>query len=58
MKEYEKAANSQEEKKNRIRERYKGISRDELEFIPAKPKEKLFEETGIKSFLYNKNRGC
>lgn len=48
MKEYEKAANSQEEKKNRIRERYKGISRDELEFIPAKPKEKLFEETGIK----------
>ena len=37
-----------EEKKNRIRERYKGISRDELEFIPAKPKEKLFEETGIK----------
>ena len=48
MKEYEKAANSQEEKKNRIRERYKGISRNELEFIPAKPKEKLFEETGIK----------
>lgn len=48
MKEYEKAANSQEEKKNRIRERYKGISREELEFIPAKPKEKLFEDTGTK----------
>ena len=38
----------QEEKKNRIRERYKGVSRDELEFIPAKPKEKLFEDTGTK----------
>ena len=37
-----------EEKKNRIRERYKGVSRDELEFIPAKPKEKLFEDTGTK----------
>lgn len=48
MKEYEKAANSQEEKKSRIRERYKGISRDELEFIPAKPKEKLFEDIGTK----------
>lgn len=48
MKEYEKTLHSQEEKKSRIRERYKGVSRDELEFIPAKPKEKLFEETGTK----------
>lgn len=48
MKEYEKIIHSQEEKKNRIRERYKGVSRDELEFIPAKPKEKLFEDTGTK----------
>jgi len=48
MKEYEKTLHSQEEKKNRIRERYKGVSRDELEFIPAKPKEKLFEDTGTK----------
>lgn len=48
MKEYEKTIHSQEEKKNRIRERYKGVSRDELEFIPAKPKEKLFEDTGTK----------
>lgn len=48
MKEYEKTIYSQEEKKNRIRERYKGVSRDELEFIPAKPKEKLFEDTGTK----------
>lgn len=48
MKEYEKGVSSQEEKKNKIRERYKGISRDELEFIPAKPKEKLFEDSGAK----------
>ena len=48
MKEYEKTIHSQEEKKNRIRERNKGVSRDELEFIPAKPKEKLFEDTGTK----------
>lgn len=48
MKEYEKGVSSQEEKKNRIRERYKGVSRDELEFIPAKPKEKLFEDSGAK----------
>lgn len=48
MKEYEKTIHSQEEKKNRIRERYKSVSRDELEFIPAKPKEKLFEDTGTK----------
>ena len=48
MKEYEKIIHSQEEKKIRIRERYKGVSRDELEFIPAKPKEKLFEDTGTK----------
>lgn len=48
MKEYEKTIHSQEEKKNRIRERYKGVSRDELEFIPAKSKEKLFEDTGTK----------
>lgn len=48
MKAYEKGVSSQEEKKNKIRERYKGINRDELEFIPAKPKEKLFEDSGAK----------
>ena len=42
---YEKEINSREEQKNRIRERYKGVDRSELEFIPAKPKEKLFEDT-------------
>ena len=35
---YEKEINSREEQKNRIRERYKGVDRSELEFIPAKPK--------------------
>lgn len=48
MKENEKGVSSQEEKKNKIRERYKGINREELEFIPAKPKEKLFEDAGTK----------
>ena len=45
---YEKEINSREEQKNRIRERYKGVDRSELEFIPAKPKEKLFEDAGTK----------
>ena len=37
-----------EEQKKKIRARYKGVDKDELEFIPAKPKHKLFEETGVK----------
>ena len=45
---YEKEINSREEQKNKIRARYRGVDRSELEFIPAKQKEKLFEETGIK----------
>ena len=44
----EKNAVNQEEQKQKIRARYKGVSKDELEFIPAKPKEKLFEENGVK----------
>lgn len=43
---YEKEINSREEQKNKIRARYRGVDRSELEFIPAKQKEKLFEETG------------
>ena len=39
---YEKEINSREEQKNKIRARYKGVDRNELEFIPAKQKEKLF----------------
>ncbi len=39
---------SKEEQKQKIRARYKGVDKNELEFIPAKPKHKLFEETGVK----------
>ena len=35
MNEHEKAAISTEERKAKIRQRYKGISRDELEVRPA-----------------------
>lgn len=44
----EKHTASQEERKEKIRARYKGVDRSELEFIPAKQKEKLFEDTGTK----------
>ena len=44
MNEQEKHAASQEERKEKIRARYKGVDRSELEFIPAKQKEKLFED--------------
>lgn len=39
---------TQEDTKRRIRERYRGIEKDALEFIPAHPKEKLFEDTAQK----------
>ncbi len=48
MNEQEKHAVSQEERKEKIRARYKGVDRSELEFIPAKQKEKLFEDAGTK----------
>ena len=38
MNEQEKHAASQEERKEKIRARYKGVDRSELEFIPAKQK--------------------
>lgn len=44
----EKKANTQDEQKARIRARYKGVDKSELEFIPAKQKEKLFEDTAQK----------
>ena len=37
-----------EEQKQKIRLRYKGVDKGELEAIPAKPRHKLFEETGVK----------
>jgi DNA invertase Pin-like site-specific DNA recombinase len=48
MNEQEKRAVSQEERKEKIRQRYKGVDRSELEFIPARQREKLFEDTGTK----------
>lgn len=39
MNEQEKHAVSREERKEKIRARYKGVDRSELEFIPAKQKE-------------------
>lgn len=37
-----------EQRKLKIRARYKGIDKNELEFIPARPQQKLFEGTGLK----------
>lgn len=48
MNEREKLIDNSEDRKAKIRARYKGISKDELEFIPAKPKLKIFEDTGVK----------
>lgn len=48
MNEQERRSTNKEEQKRKIRARYKGINRDELEFIPAKQKEKLFEDTTTK----------
>ena len=48
MNEQEKNTKNQDEIKQKIRARYKGVDRSELEFIPAKEKEKLFEDTGTK----------
>ena len=52
MNEQEKHAVSQEERKEKIRARYKGVDRSELEFIPAKQKEKLFEDVGTKECVH------
>ena len=45
MNEQERRSTNKEEQQGKIGARYKGISRDELEVIPAKQKEKLFEDT-------------
>lgn len=39
---------SAEQRKQKIRARYKGVSRDELEFIPAKPKTSIDDDCSIK----------
>lgn len=46
--EQERRIFEQDETKRKIRERYRGVAKDELEFIPAKPKEKLFEDSAQK----------
>lgn len=48
MRENEKQIKDQDEVKQKIRERYKGVDKSELEFIPAKRKERLFEDTSLK----------
>ena len=48
MRESERRSDSQEKIKQKIRNRYKGVDRSEIEFIPAKVKEKLFEDTAQK----------
>lgn len=44
----EKQIKDRDEVKKKIRERYKGIDKSELEFIPARQKERLFEDTSLK----------
>lgn len=48
MNENEKKIETAEERKNKIRQRYKGINADELDVIPALPQESLMNDTGIK----------
>ncbi len=43
MKESEERMNSVEEKKEKIRERYRGVSENELSVIPAQPKPDIFD---------------
>ena len=48
MNEHEKAVTTAEERKAKIRQRYKGISRDELEVIPAIQPASFYEDTSLK----------
>lgn len=48
MKETEEKIKSVDEQKRKIRERYRGISEDELDVIPALPEEDFYAETTIK----------
>ncbi len=47
MSDQEKRSERQEEQKAKIRARYKGVNKSELEFIPARQKESLFEDERI-----------
>ena len=44
----QKSKETSEQRKEKIRARYKGVSKDELEFIPAKPVSRLNEDTSEK----------
>lgn len=48
MKETEEKLNSIDEQKRKIRERYRGISEDELDIIPALPEEDFYSESTMK----------
>ena len=48
MKENELQLKDTESQKARIRERYKGIDLDELDVIPAAPKENFYDSTNEK----------
>ena len=48
MKESEERIHDADLQKAKIRERYKGISPDELDVIPAKPQESLYDDTSEK----------
>ena len=45
MKESEERIHDTDLQKAKIRERYKGINPDELDVIPAKPQESLYDDT-------------
>ena len=48
MREFETRASSTAAQKSKIRERYKGVSADELDVIPALPQEDFYEDGGRK----------
>lgn len=48
MREFEESAGNAAATKEKIRARYKGINPDELEVIPALPKENIFEENKMR----------
>lgn len=48
---YEKEIKKQEEQKNKIRERYKGVDRNELEFIPQNQEKSCLRIQQRKGFV-------
>ena len=48
MREFEESAGSAAAAKEKIRARYKGVNPDELEVIPALPKDNIFEENKMR----------